>query len=121
MSHRRTPIRFVRVILSCGHDNQYREPAPHDGDLLWCYKCSDHKIVEKVGQKFRVKCVRAGCTYTKRTGMSQRHAEQFAAKHHFDRKHPVNVYDGYKLVSKYRGEPNPDQLELQFDNEVPPF
>lgn len=116
VTHKR-PSRLTAIaLLTCDCHIKFPLPAPKVGDLVWCTRHHDVRVVS-VDAEWRVKC--RDCRYSRPFGAAELTAMTAGSKHGLIKRHTVDVYRGGKRVHTVGGE-LPGQIDLD-SLEEPPF
>lgn len=85
----------TRALISfdCGHSRLFANPAPRNGDVLWCVRCRKERKVMTAPGEWKLKC--RNCVYSRSFGQAQLNTEIAAAKHRMNHPHHVvDIYNG---------------------------
>lgn len=106
------------VILGpCKHDVDYGAPLPKRGDLIWCHKCRDYRVVLLLQSSFKAKC--RDCQYSRTFGRAMFAADKAARRHTQKMGHTVDRYDGSAL--QWTSTVQQEELTLELPSDDPPY
>lgn len=74
---RATPKRMG--VLSCNHEALFESPFPVFGDIVYCRRCRDYKVMQSLQQPYSIRCDH--CTLSRTFGEDLLRAERTAGKH----------------------------------------
>lgn len=85
------------IEFDCHHTAIFNSPAPTLGELLWCVKCADVKMVTNAPDEYRWKC--ADCSVGQVHGTSKTECYRKAAAHtNKYGYHGVRIFNGKKFL-----------------------
>lgn len=91
------------ITLECRHTKIFQEPAPSNGEIIWCTGCNTDRRVISAPPEIRIRCQK--CVYSRNFGRAQVNAEIAAAKHRMGRpSHVVLVMDGRRVLRRFPRE-----------------
>lgn len=82
--------RAYTAFLDCTHEVRYSRGEPSPGDIVFCTKCYDYKVILHCGERYGANC--RHCKYARSYG-GPISAMTFAEKH--SRKFSLHVIDVY--------------------------
>lgn len=90
----------VLITFSCGHNRLFAQPAPKQGETLWCLRCRNERKVISAPNEWKIRC--RNCIYSRGFGAAQLNAEISAAKHRMKYPaHVVDIYNGQELRKSF--------------------
>ncbi len=104
------------LILACKHTVIFSIAPPKIGEHIYCFKCQRLERVNAAPAEYRIRC--RGCRYSRSFGRGRLTAETAAAAHAGKRRHAVDIFDGYDLLTTMGNRP---AETLIFDADEPPF